>query len=101
MTLSQDAERTLTSVAGLDEHVARVDAEVRKDHYGEDALFFRVFLRDTVALEPPSAAIGQRLQTIAAQLRHRVAGAGVPMFSFVSFVRESEAHERSSLGPIA
>jgi hypothetical protein len=60
------------------------------DHDGEDALYFRVALKDDPMLSKPSAELGKRLYRIASALRARAAGLGLPMFAYVNWVLESE-----------
>lgn len=84
-------ERLVALPENLDPEVHRVEVALEPDHYGEDALMFRVILKDTFKLEPRSARIGAHLQRIAAGLRRRMAENDVPLFAYIRFVLRSEA----------
>ncbi len=89
--LNPDSIAALTSQpAALDPDVLAVKVAVRADHTGEDVLQFRVVLKDALKMTKPSVKMGQRLQRIAAELRERVAAAGLPLFASVEFVIKSE-----------
>ena len=89
--LDTDKITALTSQpAALDPGVLAVKVEVRADHTGEEVLQFRVVLKDSLRMSKPSVKMGQRLQRIAAELRERVAAAGLPLFASVEFVIKSE-----------
>ncbi len=70
--------------------MAKVLVSVSPDHTGEDALFFRVVLKDDPITARPSAELGKRLQRIASALRDRAARLKLPLFGYVDWVLESE-----------
>ena len=74
----------------VDKGVAQVLVSVAPDHNGEEALFFRVVLKDDPTTAKPSAELGNRLQRIASALRERAAQLKLPMFGYVDWVLESE-----------
>ncbi|HEY0993720.1 MAG TPA: hypothetical protein VGD80_41985 [Kofleriaceae bacterium] len=74
----------------VDRGVAHVQVAVAPDHNGEDALFFRVVLKDDPTTAKPSAELGKRLQKIASALRERAASLKLTMFGYVDWVLESE-----------
>ncbi len=74
----------------VDKGVARVLVSISPDHNGEEALFFRVVLKDDPTTAKPSAELGKRLQRIASALRDRAAKLKLPMFGYVDWVLESE-----------
>lgn len=84
------AAKLAKPLADVDKGVARVSVSVSPDHNGEDALFFRVVLKDDPTMARPSAKLGKRLQRIASTLRERAAKLNLPMFGYVDWVLESE-----------
>lgn len=90
--LESGVRRQLEKTPGnVDPDVVRLKADIITDQFGLDALLVLVILRDSFALTPPSPSIGQRLERIALRLRQRAMQAGLPLYAFVDFVRESEA----------
>jgi len=89
--LDKALETKLTSpLSDVDKGVIRIFVEVAPAHTGEDWLYFRVVLKEDLAMAPPSEAFGKRLQKIATALRDRAASLDVPMFASVGFVSESD-----------
>ncbi|MCC6524689.1 MAG: hypothetical protein IT373_18675 [Polyangiaceae bacterium] len=74
----------------VDPDIARIEVEIRPDSYGEHSLFFLVLLKDSFKILPRSPRIGARLQRISDVLHRRVVDAGLPLYAFVNFARESE-----------
>jgi hypothetical protein len=74
----------------IDKGVSQVHVSIAPDHNGEDALFFRVVLKDDSMTAKPSAELGKRLQRIASALRERAAQLKLPMFGYVEWALESE-----------
>jgi len=88
--LKNVARKLAQPLPEIDPDVARISVDIAPDHNGEDMLFFRVVLKDDTSLAAPSAALGKRLNKIAAALRMRAAKEGLPMFASVGFMAESE-----------
>lgn len=89
--LEPTTSKTLTSLKGLDDYVAHVEAEIRPDHFGEESLFFQVVLHEGPVTQTPSVEKGVQLEAAAQLLTKRAVQAGLPMRVYVAFVGESEA----------
>ncbi len=85
--------KTLTSLDGFsDNDITEIKTKVGPDEEDGSALYFRVVLEDGFPLEDTSnLETGRRLEDIAVSLRRRAIKAGVPVYSFVSFMKEEAA----------
>ena len=75
----------------LDPDIVRIEAAVRPDLFGQDALFVRVVLSDRFPLSLRSRTSAARLQRISDAVQRRVVENGVGLFALVTFVGASEA----------